>query len=130
MSLKVLEECSSIIQKVGVSLMQRCSFRVGVLVVCGKLEFTCSQFLLLLYILDNNQELVIQELVYICLSSGAKGVMILMGSSKTIVWFRRDFRIEDNPALAAAARDGCVFPVFICWFFCCILFNSQHYTSL
>lgn len=54
------------------SLMQRCSFRVGVLVVCGELEFTCSQFLLLLYILDNNQ-----ELVYICVSSGAKGVMIL-----------------------------------------------------
>ncbi|XP_062109326.1 cryptochrome-1 isoform X2 [Humulus lupulus] len=40
-----------------------------------------------------------------------------MGSSsnktKTIVWFRRDLRIEDNPALAAAAREGSVFPVFI-----------------
>ncbi|CAK7327256.1 unnamed protein product [Dovyalis caffra] len=36
-----------------------------------------------------------------------------MCSSKTIVWFRRDLRIEDNPALATAARDGCVFPVFI-----------------
>ncbi|KAJ4722712.1 cryptochrome-1-like [Melia azedarach] len=36
-----------------------------------------------------------------------------MGSNKTIVWFRRDLRIEDNPALAAAARDGCVFPVYI-----------------
>lgn len=39
-----------------------------------------------------------------------------MGSScneKTIVWFRRDLRIEDNPALAEAARDGSVFPVFI-----------------
>ncbi|KAL6194787.1 hypothetical protein ACLB2K_035863 [Fragaria x ananassa] len=37
-----------------------------------------------------------------------------MGSSnKTIVWFRRDLRIEDNPALAAAARDGAVFPVYI-----------------
>ncbi|KAL3507648.1 hypothetical protein ACH5RR_033030 [Cinchona calisaya] len=35
------------------------------------------------------------------------------GKAKTIVWFRRDLRIEDNPALAAAARDGCVFPVFI-----------------
>jgi len=34
-------------------------------------------------------------------------------NSKTIVWFRRDLRIEDNPALAAAARDGCVFPVYI-----------------
>ncbi|BFG14121.1 hypothetical protein CerSpe_003960 [Prunus speciosa] len=36
-----------------------------------------------------------------------------MGSNKTIVWFRRDLRIEDNPALAAAARDGSVFPVYI-----------------
>jgi hypothetical protein len=52
--------------------MQRCSVRVGVLVVCGELEFTCSQFLLLLYMLDNNQ-----ELVYIYKSSGAKGVVIL-----------------------------------------------------
>ncbi|CAH9116003.1 unnamed protein product [Cuscuta epithymum] len=32
---------------------------------------------------------------------------------KTIVWFRRDLRIEDNPALATAARDGSVYPVFI-----------------
>ncbi|NP_001234245.1 cryptochrome 2 isoform X1 [Solanum lycopersicum] len=32
---------------------------------------------------------------------------------KTIVWFRRDLRIEDNPALAAAARNGSVLPVFI-----------------
>ncbi|PWA56314.1 cryptochrome 2 [Artemisia annua] len=39
-----------------------------------------------------------------------------MGSNeicKTIVWFRRDLRIEDNPALSAAARDGSVFAVFI-----------------
>ncbi|XP_047321302.1 cryptochrome-1 [Impatiens glandulifera] len=37
-----------------------------------------------------------------------------MGSDiKTIVWFRRDLRIEDNPALAAAARDGSVFLVYI-----------------
>lgn len=35
------------------------------------------------------------------------------GNSKTIVWFRRDLRVEDNPALAAAARDGSVFPVYI-----------------
>ncbi|KAK1289812.1 Cryptochrome-2 [Acorus calamus] len=34
-------------------------------------------------------------------------------TSKTIVWFRRDLRIEDNPALAAAAREGSVLPVFI-----------------
>ncbi|URE07158.1 cryptochrome 2 [Musa troglodytarum] len=37
-----------------------------------------------------------------------------MGSqAKTVVWFRRDLRIEDNPALSAAAKDGCVLPVFI-----------------
>ncbi|KAG6515720.1 hypothetical protein ZIOFF_026149 [Zingiber officinale] len=37
-----------------------------------------------------------------------------MGSRpKTVVWFRRDLRIEDNPALAAAAKDGSVFPVFV-----------------
>ncbi|KAJ6903661.1 cry2-2 [Populus alba x Populus x berolinensis] len=36
-----------------------------------------------------------------------------MSSIKTIVWFRRDLRIEDNRAFAASARDGCVFPVFI-----------------
>ncbi|GAV64340.1 DNA_photolyase domain-containing protein/FAD_binding_7 domain-containing protein [Cephalotus follicularis] len=36
-----------------------------------------------------------------------------MSSNKTIVWFRRDLRIEDNPALAAASRDGSVFPVYI-----------------
>lgn len=39
--------------------------------------------------------------------------MIMDGPSKTIVWFRRDLRIEDNPALAAASKDACVLPVFI-----------------
>ncbi|XP_057430675.1 cryptochrome-1-like [Lotus japonicus] len=34
-------------------------------------------------------------------------------NNKTIVWFRRDLRIEDNPAFAAAARDGLVFPIYI-----------------
>lgn len=56
----------------GVSMMQRSSVRVGVPVVCGELEFTCSQLLLLIYILNNNQ-----ELVYIYIFSGVKGVMIL-----------------------------------------------------
>ncbi|KAI0513676.1 hypothetical protein KFK09_009706 [Dendrobium nobile] len=38
----------------------------------------------------------------------------MMGSqSRTIVWFRRDLRIEDNPALLSAARDGVTLPVFI-----------------
>jgi len=31
----------------------------------------------------------------------------------TLVWFRQDLRIEDNPALAAAAARGKVLPVFI-----------------
>eukprot|EP00897_Mesotaenium_endlicherianum_P001685 jgi/Mesen1/1544/ME000134S00662 len=31
----------------------------------------------------------------------------------TIVWFRRDLRLEDNPALIAAARLGTVIPVFV-----------------
>jgi deoxyribodipyrimidine photo-lyase len=31
----------------------------------------------------------------------------------TIVWFRHDLRIDDNPALAAAAKRGPVVPVFI-----------------
>ncbi|XP_002961252.2 cryptochrome-1 [Selaginella moellendorffii] len=36
-----------------------------------------------------------------------------MGSSTTIVWFRRDLRVEDNPALAAASKAGAVVPLFI-----------------
>lgn len=32
---------------------------------------------------------------------------------KKLVWFRRDFRLTDNPALAAAAEAGEVVPVFI-----------------
>jgi deoxyribodipyrimidine photolyase len=31
----------------------------------------------------------------------------------TIVWFRHDLRIDDNPALAAAAGRGAVVPVFV-----------------
>lgn len=31
----------------------------------------------------------------------------------SIVWFRRDLRLEDNPALAAGVRSGVVVPVFI-----------------
>ncbi|KAL2508612.1 Cryptochrome-2 [Forsythia ovata] len=47
-----------------------------------------------------------------------------MGSNfKTIMWFRRDLRIEDNPALAAAGRDGSVLPVFI-W---CPKEEGQYY---
>lgn len=31
----------------------------------------------------------------------------------TIVWFRQDLRLEDNPALTAAAKKGKIVPVFI-----------------
>ncbi|WP_440996475.1 cryptochrome/photolyase family protein [Arhodomonas sp. SL1] len=31
----------------------------------------------------------------------------------TLVWFRRDLRLADNPALVAAARDGAVCPIYI-----------------
>ncbi|MCE9632094.1 MAG: DNA photolyase family protein [Planctomycetia bacterium] len=34
-------------------------------------------------------------------------------SDPTIVWFRHDLRLDDNPALAAAAARGPVVPVFI-----------------
>ncbi|MFO0003318.1 MAG: deoxyribodipyrimidine photo-lyase, partial [bacterium] len=34
-------------------------------------------------------------------------------SETTIVWLRHDLRLEDNPALAAAAARGAVVPAFI-----------------
>jgi cryptochrome 2 len=37
----------------------------------------------------------------------------MSADSKTIVWFRRDLRIEDNLALASAAKAGSVVPIFI-----------------
>ncbi|KAI3984783.1 hypothetical protein MKX01_039400 [Papaver californicum] len=37
----------------------------------------------------------------------------MSSTSRTIVWFRKDLRIDDNPALAPAARDGQVLPVYI-----------------
>jgi len=33
--------------------------------------------------------------------------------SKTILWFRQDLRLDDNPALVAAMRDGAVIPIYI-----------------
>lgn len=35
------------------------------------------------------------------------------GNGCSIVWFRRDLRVEDNPALAAGVRAGAVICVFI-----------------
>jgi deoxyribodipyrimidine photo-lyase len=38
----------------------------------------------------------------------------MMSATPSVVWFRRDLRLEDNPALTAAAhRGGPVIPVFI-----------------
>lgn len=34
-------------------------------------------------------------------------------SNPSVVWFRRDLRVEDNPALSAGVRAGNVVPVFI-----------------
>ena len=31
----------------------------------------------------------------------------------TVVWFRRDLRLRDNPALTAALADGDVLPLFV-----------------
>lgn len=36
-----------------------------------------------------------------------------MSQATVIFWFRQDLRLEDNPALARAAREGCVLPVYI-----------------
>ena len=36
-----------------------------------------------------------------------------MPEAVTLVWFRHDLRLDDNPALAAAAARGRVVPVFI-----------------
>ncbi|XWS25282.1 hypothetical protein CRYUN_Cryun27aG0056000 [Craigia yunnanensis] len=37
----------------------------------------------------------------------------MSGDACSIVWFRRDLRVEDNPALAAGVRAGAVIAVFI-----------------
>ncbi len=37
----------------------------------------------------------------------------LESSALTVMWFRQDLRLRDNPALAAAAADGVVLPVYI-----------------
>ena len=36
-----------------------------------------------------------------------------MSATKTIVWFRQDLRIHDNPALLAAVKAGDIFPIYI-----------------
>ncbi|KAK4434202.1 Cryptochrome-1 [Sesamum alatum] len=39
--------------------------------------------------------------------------MGMSGSGCSIVWFRRDLRVEDNPALAAGVRSGAVVALFV-----------------
>ena len=36
-----------------------------------------------------------------------------MHSNKTILWFRNDLRLSDNPALSSAVRTGTILPVFV-----------------
>lgn len=36
-----------------------------------------------------------------------------MGDAVAVVWFRRDLRVGDNPALAAAAAAGAIVPLFV-----------------
>ena len=45
-------------------------------------------------------------LIFICFRE-------MSGGGCSIVWFRRDLRVEDNPALAAGVRAGAVVAVFI-----------------
>lgn len=37
----------------------------------------------------------------------------MSGGGCSIVWFRRDLRVEDNPALAAGVRAGAVIALFV-----------------
>ncbi len=39
--------------------------------------------------------------------------MAQWGSMTSVMWFRRDLRLGDNPALLAAAHDGDVLPLFV-----------------
>lgn len=36
-----------------------------------------------------------------------------MSVPPTVLWFRRDLRVGDHPALVAAARQGPVIPLFV-----------------
>ena len=36
-----------------------------------------------------------------------------MTQSLTLVWFRQDLRVHDNPALSAAAARGSILPIYI-----------------
>lgn len=37
----------------------------------------------------------------------------MVSMSPTVLWFRRDLRVRDHPALVAAAREGAVIPLFV-----------------
>ena len=39
--------------------------------------------------------------------------MSLTNSSPTIIWFRQDLRLADNPAFSEACKNGQVIPVYI-----------------
>ncbi|KAJ6814638.1 cryptochrome-1 [Iris pallida] len=48
-----------------------------------------------------------------CAAAAAADVGGGGGGGGSVVWFRRDLRVEDNPALSAGVRSGEVFAVFV-----------------
>src|SRR5215207_5705229 len=44
---------------------------------------------------------------------GCRGGDDEMTRARAVMWFRRDLRLRDNPALVAAAAEGDVVPVFV-----------------
>src|SRR4051812_13332315 len=42
-----------------------------------------------------------------------QGAGRLAGMASSVLWFRRDLRLADNPALLAAADEGPVLPLFV-----------------
>lgn len=45
--------------------------------------------------------------------SAAQSAPVGRSVDRTIMWFRRDLRLADNPALLAAAAEGAVIPLFV-----------------
>ena len=44
---------------------------------------------------------------------GWKGGSTIIDHKTSIVWFRQDLRLSDNPALTAASLQGGIFPIYI-----------------
>ena len=44
---------------------------------------------------------------------GWKGGATIIDHKTSIVWFRQDLRLSDNPALTSASLQGEIFPIYI-----------------